>query len=83
MLLATVLLFIIFNIKGACSKCKWLNLLFMIPGILSFLPIFLNDHDMSTWFRTYIFIINNKIIINKKEWVKGNIHNVKIRKMVI
>ena len=48
MLLATVLLFIIFNIKGACSKCKWLNLLFMIPGILSFLPIFLNDHDMST-----------------------------------
>lgn len=45
---AMVLLFLIFNIKGACSNVKWLSLLFMLPALGSFVPVFINDHNMST-----------------------------------
>lgn len=48
MLIATVGLFMVFNVKGVCSQARWTNILFMVPGMLSFIPVFINDHDMST-----------------------------------
>ena len=48
LIVASVLLFMIFNVKGACATAKWTSLLFMLPAIGSFVPVFINDHNMST-----------------------------------
>ena len=57
MLLGTLLFFLVFNVKGVCSQWKWVNIFFMVPGMLSFIPIFINDHDMSTWYEyNYLFL---------------------------
>lgn len=42
------ILYFIFNIKGICSNVKLMSVLFIIPALASFIPVFLFDHDMAT-----------------------------------
>src|SRR5258708_7835306 len=40
--------YFIFNIREYGSSRKLVQVAFMVPGLLSFLPFFITDHDMST-----------------------------------
>ena len=45
--IGTIAIFFIFNVKGTCHTQKWTSVLFVIPSLLGFMPIFYNDHQMA------------------------------------
>lgn len=50
LLLSSMVFFFVFNIKGFLGK-KWLTILFFIPAIFGFLPVFYRSHSMNPWMR--------------------------------
>jgi hypothetical protein len=43
LLILSLVLFIVFNLKGVCGKIKWLSFLFMVPAAASFIPTFISQ----------------------------------------
>lgn len=44
--IGTIALFFIFNVKKVCHTQKWTSILFVLPALASFLPIFYSKHKM-------------------------------------
>jgi hypothetical protein len=41
-MVATLTIFFIFNVKEMCGGIKWMSMLFMVPAIGGFVPLFIN-----------------------------------------
>jgi hypothetical protein len=46
LIILSLILFLVFNLKGVCGRIKWLSFLFMLPAVFSFVPTFIGSFTL-------------------------------------